>query len=161
MEQKEEEQKQQKEEEQQEQKKEEQQYQQAEPVLFSLSALRDCSQSSPALHCHRLSSVVPFARDLAGRFPSCAFHFHLAPDTTLGAIRDLEAAVRPRRVEFTKYTFNAIVEEGSEELKEEEIELQVGGKTGGATGSVGSSAQSDGGLANDNAAPNQVSVEWM
>ncbi len=149
----------QKEEEQQQQKEEEQQHQQAAPVLFSLSALRDSSLSSPALHCHRLSSVVPFARDLAGRFPSCAFHFHLAPDTTLDAIRDLEAAVRPRRVEFTKYSFNATVEEGPEEAREDEVELQVGGNTGSATDNVGSAAQSDGGLANDNATPNQVSVQ--
>ncbi len=141
-----------------EEKEEEQQHQQTAPVLFSLSVLRDSSLSSPALHCHRLSSVVPFARDLAGRFPSCAFHFHLAPDVTLDAIRDLKTAVRPRRVEFTKYTFNAVVEGEQEEGKEEEVEVEVGGKAGNATADVTSAAQSGDGVGNDDA-PNQVSAQ--
>ncbi len=142
-----------------EQKEEEQEHQQAEPVLFSLSVLRDASLSSPVLQHHRLSSVVPFARDLAGRFPSCAFHFHLAPDVTLDAIRDLEAAVRPRRLQFTKYTFNAVIEEELEEGKEEEVELEVQGKSGSAASDdIGSAPQSDGGPANDDV-PNQVSVQ--
>ncbi len=139
-----------------EQKEEEQQRRQTASVLFSLSALRDSSLSSPALHFHRLSSVVHFARDLAGRFPSCAFHFHLAPDVTTDAIRDLKTAVRPRRVEFTKYTFNAVVNEGESNEKEEVVELRE--KPGSTTPNDPSSAQNGDGHA-DGAAPNQVSAQ--